>query len=154
MPPSSQLASTEHLLECMRQRRNLLLAIRKLTEAQQASTGGSDASVTLGILARKESLIDELLILHQQLQPFHVDVPEQRVWSSPQRRVECQQLSDEGKALLTEILLIEQATIEQLSVKRDAVAAQLQNGTDSILASSAYTAGDLLGESSLDLSNF
>lgn len=153
MDIDSPPAGTELLLQCMRHRRDTLLALHGLTTAQCALPLASDPSVTLGILARKSSLIDELTAIHEQLQPFHHDDPEQRLWPVPEQRQLCQQIADEGQQLLREIIAMEQATVEAVSMQRDAVAAQLQNGTDSVLASNAYTAGDRLHASSLDLSN-
>jgi len=153
MDSDSPPAGTEFLLQCMRHRRDILLALRALTSAQRESSLASDPTVTLGILARKSSLIDELTAIHQQLQPFHHDDPEHRFWPVPGQRQLCQQLTDEGQQLLREIIDMEQATVNAIATHRDAVAAQLQNGTDSVLASNAYTAGDRLHASSLDLSN-
>ena len=137
----------------MRQRRDLLVALRSLTNAQQDAIQTSEPSITLGILARKSSLLDELSEVHYQLIPFHHDDPELRTWATPERRQLCRQLADEGQQLLREIIAVEQATVDAVSTQRDAVAAQLQDGTDSIIASNAYTAGDLLNQSTLDLSN-
>ncbi len=153
MDSDSPPEGTELLLQCMRQRRDVLLALRSLTTAQRESSLASDPTVTLGILARKSNLLDDLTGIHQQLQPFHFDDPEQRHWSLPTQRQLCQQLADEGQQLLREIIDMEQATVDAIATHREAVAAQLQNGTDSVLASNAYTAGDRLHASSLDLSN-
>ncbi len=154
MDSESQSANTELLLQCMRQRRDLLLALRALTNSQQEAMQTSEPSVTLGILSRKSNLLDELAQIHQRLIPFHHDDPEQRQWATPERRQLCQQLANEGQQLLREIIAVEQVTVDAISMQRDAIAAQLQNGTDSILASNAYTAGDMLNQSTLDLSNF
>jgi hypothetical protein len=137
----------------MRQRRDILLTLRGLTTTQRESSAASDPTVTLGILSRKSTLLDELAAIHQQLQPFHYDDPEQRLWALPEQRQQCQLLADEGQQLLREIIDMEQATVEAITTHREAVAAQLQNGTDSVLANNAYTAGDQLQASSLDLSN-
>ena len=154
MVDRSPPATTEFLLDTMRQRRDILLALRNLTDAQRDSAPASEAGVTLGILARKAGLLDELAAIHERLQPFHHDDPEQRIWLSPERRHACRQLADEGQQLLREIIAIEQTTVDVITAQRDAVAAQLQQGTDAILASNAYTAGNALNESTLDLSNF
>jgi hypothetical protein len=153
MDSDSPPIGTELLLHCMRQRRDILLALRGLTTTQRESSAASDPTVTLGILSRKSTLLDELAFIHQQLRPFHHDDPEQRYWAIPEQRQQCQLLADEGQQLLREIIDIEQATVQAITTHRDAVAAQLQNGTDSVLANNAYTAGEQLHASSLDLSN-
>lgn len=153
MENNAPALTTEILLECLRQRREVLLALRNLTDAQRNPARGGDASITLGILGRKEGLLDELSRIHEQLRPFREEDPDQRVWASPDRRRECQRIADEGQQLLQEILRTEETTLYEVTTQRDAIAAQLRNGTDSILANNAYTAGDALNESSLDLNN-
>ncbi|MEZ6135919.1 MAG: hypothetical protein R3C53_13530 [Pirellulaceae bacterium] len=143
---------TEFLFQCMQHRRDILRSLRLLTDSHAAAAQADDINVTLGILARKESLLDELAQVLASLQRFHHDDPERRQWISPQRRQTCQALADEGDRLLNETVQLEQATLEEMQSQRDAVAAQLQNGTNSILAHNAYTAGEQL-ESSLDLSD-
>ena len=153
MVDTNSTEGTQLLLQCMRQRRDLLQALRVLSDSQTAAAQNSDVSVTLGILSRKEVLLEELALIREQLRPFHHDDPEQRHWSSPAARRECQQLADEGDRLLNETMRIEEITLAEVSGQRDAIAAQLQNGKDSILAHNAYTAGEQLDESSLDLSD-
>jgi hypothetical protein len=150
---SCSIEDTELLFTCMQQRRDVLLAVRFLTEAQVAASQMADVNVLLGILARKEALLEEFALLNRTLMSFQQPDPEQRLWASPARRQECQSLASEGNRLLAEIIKIDEATLTDMTNHRDAIASQLQNGTDSILAHNAYTAGEQLSDSFLDLSN-
>jgi len=142
---------TERLLQCMQQRLELLQALVGLTNAEREASDNDDIDVTLGLLARKQGLIDDLVDVQSSLQPFMHDDPEARVWSSPERREECRRLADAGGQLLLRILQLDQTAIEQLTSKRDAVAAQLRDGQDSILARTAYTADSVFQEGTLDV---
>lgn len=148
---ASTTAYTEFLLQCMLQRVELLRALVELAEAQQQAVSQNATDATLGILARKQSLIAELLESQAALQPYMYDDPEQRCWRSPQRRQECRDAAEEGKQLLLQIARIDQTSLESLTSRRDAIAAQLQEGKDSTLAQSAYTADRVFQEGSLDI---
>lgn len=148
---ASTTVYTEFLLQCMLQRLELLRALVELAEAQQQAVSQNATDATLGILARKQSLIAELLDSQAALQPYMHDDPEQRCWRSPQRRQECRDAAEEGKQLLLQIARIDQSALESLTSRRDAIAAQLQEGKDSTLAKSAYTADRVFQESNLDI---
>ncbi|MEO8271114.1 MAG: hypothetical protein ABI557_15440, partial [Aureliella sp.] len=87
-----------------------------------------------------------------KLKPYFNDDPEQRVWKSAQHRQRCRRLADHGQRLLQETMQLEQQALREMTSRRDAVAAQLQDGKDSILAHTAYMADSFLGESALDIS--
>jgi hypothetical protein len=137
----------------MQERLEVARALHKLAESQAAAARSSDINLTLGILARKQSLLEELAVVQARLTPYFEDVPEDRLWASPLRRQVCRQIAEEGSQLLHASMRIDQSAIDELSSRREAVAAQLQAGQDSILASSAYTAGELLCTSALDIAD-
>jgi hypothetical protein len=144
---------TEVLLQCLQTRLELIKSLRTLSDSQSQAALHADVGVTLGILSRKQSLLADLSALQERMQPYYADDPETRVWSSPERRAYGQRISDEGSQLLQQAMQLEQAALDSMSNQRDAVAAQLQNGKDSILARTAYTADHLLSQSALDVSD-
>lgn len=148
---SRDFAYTENLLACMQKRLELLQALLALSEAQVAAASDSEVDATLGLLARKQLLLEELADVQTRLAPYMQDEPEQRVWSSSGRREQCQLLAAQGQQLLQTAMQLEQGVLDQMSSRRDAVAAQLQDGRDSILAHTAYKADSLLGASTLDI---
>ncbi len=141
---------TEALLAFLQERCELLEALKTLADAQAAAAGLTEIDTTLGLLGRKQSLLEELADVQEKLQPYMADDPEQRMWSSPERRRQCQQIAEQGQQLLKATMQLEHQALEQMTSRRDAVAAQLQDGSDSILAHTAYMADSLLGDSTLD----
>lgn len=152
-PDPATIEYTELLLECMQTRLDLLRSIKHLGSPQADALGTTDINVTLGILARKQGLLDELAAVNERLQPYFNDEPDQRVWQSEQRREECRRIADDGNKLLHETINADQAALEEVNNRRQIVAAQLQEGKDSIIAHSAYTAGEALERSSLDIAD-
>ena len=148
---SSTFEYTETLHACMQARLELLDALKTLADAQVAAADNTEIDATLGLLARKQSLLEELAAVQEKLAPYMHDEPELRLWSSGHRRQQCQQLAEQGQQLLQATLQLEQGVLEQMTSRRDAVAAQLQDGRDSILAQTAYMADSLFGESALDI---
>lgn len=142
---------TETLLACLQERCELLEALKVLADAQALAASQTEIDTTLGLLGRKQSLLDELAAVQQRLQPYMGDDPEQRLWSSPDRRRHGQQLAEQGQRLLQATMHLEQQALEQMTSRRNAVAAQLQDGRDSILAHTAYMADSLLGSGALDI---
>ncbi|MCA9134145.1 MAG: hypothetical protein KDA45_13350 [Planctomycetales bacterium] len=144
---------TEFLLQCMQDRLEVLHALHSVTNSQMQVAVHGEVDTTLGLLASKQSLIDELTMVQQRLHPYFNDDPEARVWQSPQRHDQCRQLAAEGGRLLQEIIHLEKNALEEISGRREAIAAQLQDGQDSILARTAYAADNLLATSTLDVGN-
>lgn len=148
---TDQFAATETLLACLQERCELLEALKILAEAQAVAAGQTEIDATLGLLGRKQALLDELAVVQQKLQPYMADDPDQRRWSTPERRRQCQQLAQQGQRLLQATMQLEQQALEQMTSRRNAVAAQLQDGRDSILAHTAYMADSLLDSGTLDI---
>lgn len=150
---STEFRYTDFLLECMRQRCELLDALKTLAESQAMTAGQAEIDLTLGVLGRKQALFEELAEVHQKLKPYLTDDPESRLWRSAEQRQHCRQLAEHGQHLLQQTMHIEQQTLQEMTSRRDAVAAQLQDGQDSILAQSAYQADNLLGAGMLDIAD-
>ena len=150
-PASTPYAYTETLVACLEQRLELLEALKALSDVQASVTDEADVNTTLGLLARKQALLDELNEVQQRLLPYLDDDPEQRQWPSHERRLYCQRVAEQGQRLLQATLQNDQHTLDKISSRRDAVAAQLRDGQDSILAQNAYQSDQLLGSSTLDI---
>lgn len=150
---SAEFQYTDLLLGCMRQRCEILEALRTLAESQAMTAGQAEIDLMLGVLGRKQALFEELADVQRLLQPYMHDDPESRLWRTPQQRQQCRQLAELGQRILRETMHIEQQTLEDMTLRRDAVATQLQDGQDSILAQTAYRADSLLGEGTLDIAN-
>jgi len=146
-------AYTDKLFESMQLRMELAQSLLALAKAQHSAVAQEDPNVTVSILGRKQTVLDSLVSLQATLGPSFSDEPESRVWSSPERRQECRTLADSSSKLLAQAMQLEEKTISLVEEKRNAVAAQLQSGSDSVLASSAYQADLQLEEGQLDISD-
>lgn len=144
---------TERLFACMFQRYELLDALYTLAETQALIASQNDVDVMLGLLARKQTLLEELATVQERLEPYFTDQPDERVWKSIARRELCRKYSEQGQQLLASIMQLEEGTLTELTSRREAVAAQLQDGKDSIIASTAYKTENVLGNSTLDVDN-
>ena len=144
---------TEALVAQLTSRLERLRSLHGLSLNQADSVEQGDVNAMLGILARKQVLLDELAAIGSELAPYLKDSPDARVWRSPSRRSECRQIADEGNRLLREIIRREEAIIEKAVDRRDAVAAQLQDGRDSVLAHTAYSTEGMLEDGNLDITN-
>ncbi|MCA9190200.1 MAG: flagellar export chaperone FlgN [Planctomycetales bacterium] len=142
---------TDLLLNLMEQRLSLLRAILPLVEQQKRAIHSEDSAALLGILGRKQPLIEELSQLQLQLAPYIHDNAEARVWKDEATRAQCRQVTQLATQLFKTILDLEATTLEDATTRRDCLQAQLQDGQDSILAHSAYNAESVLTQSSLDL---
>jgi hypothetical protein len=145
-----QIARTERLVEAMRERLELLQELQALLISGDIPHL-EDGGLLLALLGRKSAVIDRLNENQAVLREFENENPEERHWQSPQRRAECQQLADGGARLLREIIQSENLLLNMLTDRRDAIAAQLQQGRDLVLAAHAYSAGSVLESGSLDI---
>ncbi len=131
----------------------ILSALLVLAQQQSGCLGVDDVEVLLSMLARKQPLLAELLELQSQLRPYRDVAPEQRTWQSAAQRESCQQIAEACAHTHQEILRLETSTLSELEQHRNAIAAQLQDGRDATLASTAYSAESMLDECSFDLTN-
>lgn len=152
-PALDTIEYTEALLHYMQQRFDIASAVKQLSEATATASRDGDANVTLGFISRKQGLLENLESVQQQLALYLNDDPETRVWSSPQRRQQCRQLSEQGTRILQETAQIEESAIQEMTTKRDAIAAQLQDGRDSTIARTVYGTSDALSNGGLDVSD-
>ncbi len=144
---------TENLFACLQERCELLEALKTLAEAHAMIATQSEVDVILGLLARKQALLEQLAEVQERMKPYFSDEPDNRIWKSNERKEQCRQVAKQGQQLLTYIAQLEHTALNELTLRREAVAAQLQDGKDSIIASSAYRSDDLLAGSTLDIGN-
>ena len=144
---------TQQLSALIERQWNILSALRVLAHQQVDCLGAEDGEMLLSMIARKQPLIEELLLIQSELTPFRDQDPEQRIWHDPASRERCQTMQESCEQLHQEIVRLESMALGELEMNRNAIAAQLQDCRDATLATSAYTADTVLTESSLDLTN-
>jgi hypothetical protein len=145
--------NTEELSSLLERQLEILSALLMLAQQQVDYLGADNVELLLSMLARKQPLINELLELQANLQPFREQDPEQREWVSEHKRAHCQQLVAQCTQMHQELLRLEAMMLSELELHRNAVAAQLQDGRDATLAHTAYSAEALLDESTFDLTS-
>lgn len=142
---------TDLLLECIQQRLELARNLRQLNHAQAAVASSGETDALLSILSRKQSLLESLNALQQRMLPYQDDIPQDRVWATTEHRLRCQEMAAEGGRILAEAMQLEQNTLEEFTARREAIAAQLRDGSDAISARNAYAANDQITGSVLDI---
>lgn len=130
---------TDVLFDCMQKRVELARGLRQLNQSQTAAALDSETDALMGILARKQGLLDSLAEVQSMLQTYLDDDPETRVWADPQRRLDCRKNAEESQRLLAELMQLEQTTLDEVSARRDAVGALLRDGMDAISTRDAYS---------------
>lgn len=149
----TDVAYTDNLYTLMASKVEVLEQLCELAKQQATITQSGDAVILLGFLSRKQPLMDRLGDLQEGLAIYQADNPSDRHWRSPELRVSCRAGSERCQQLLSEIVLLEKQSLDEMSSRRDALAAQLQDGHDGTLAAQAYQTSASLAEGSLDLTS-
>lgn len=144
---------TDLLTELICRKQQLLVQLRDLSRRQIALVGEGETTSLLGLLATKQTLIDELRSTDRRLDPFREQDPEQRRWRSPEDRRRCQAVSQACATLLSEIMLLDQHSETDMQRRRDAVAERLQGTHSADQARHAYARSAPLSRGQLDLSS-
>lgn len=129
---------TDKLFELIEQKLQLLLHMRELTTIQSEAILSNDISQVLTTLSRKEVIMDQLNRVQTDLQDYQSDDPETRIWSSPERRAECRDMSQRCGDILCETLTLEQSSMADLSIRRDSLNAQIRQISDVRATQAAY----------------
>jgi hypothetical protein len=132
------LKETSELFDLVTRRFQLAQSLKSLSLTQLETVDQSDGAALLGIIARREGIVDQLSAIQQALLPFANDDPEQRTWTSPEQRALCQQQATETDQLLRDIMQMDNRTLQLMCERRDALASELSSAVDSVLTESAY----------------
>ncbi|MFO1065103.1 MAG: hypothetical protein U0892_14655 [Pirellulales bacterium] len=150
---SSSVQYTDRLSELVTVKSQVLEQLRDLARVQADVTQSCDPTELLSFLARKQPLMDLLAEVQSELAGYAADDPEARVWRTPEARVVCRAQSERCQLLLSEIVLLEKHSLDEMEGRREAIAFQLQNGRDAGAVIAAYHSTDGLQEGSLDLTS-
>jgi hypothetical protein len=143
---------TKLLAELIRHKHELLVKLRDLSRRQIALVGAGDMTGLLAALSAKQSLLEDLQQVERRLDPYREQDPESRKWGSIQARRACQETAQSCAALLSEIMLLERHSENDLVLRRDAAARQLAGAHSADQARHAYAKG-LSGRGQLDLTS-
>jgi transposase len=140
------------LANAIARKAQLLELLRKMGAAQLSLVGEGDMSRLMQVLASKDSLLQQLQMIEREIDPFRDEDPERRRWASPELRQACRRDADRCAALLAEIVALDKQSEAEMSLRRDATAAQLQGMYGSQEAQGAYIAAPASLSASFDLS--
>lgn len=128
----------KHLIGLLREQRELYLRLRELSERQRNLISGDRPEMLLNILRDRQTLVLALSRINEELSPYRCDW--ERAYSElpPQTRTEASGLLDEINGTLQTILKIDQEDGALLSARKQAVAASLDELTNTRTASAAY----------------
>jgi hypothetical protein len=87
--------------------------------------------------------MDALRELQTQFIPFQSQDPESRSWPSPERRKACQAMVANCDALVQNLIVLENHSLDNMTIQRDMVAAQLQQNVNASTLQQAYHSSDV-----------
>jgi hypothetical protein len=134
------MRTTDQLAELIRCKHQVLLQLRDLGQRQAELVAAGDTGSLLKLLAVKQRLIAAIQALERDLAPYYEEDPEQRSWPTADSRQRCAQQAAECNALLQEIVRLEKASAEAMTVRRNEVAEQLHQVHAAAHVRSAYEA--------------
>jgi hypothetical protein len=118
--------------------------LRDLGRKQSELISIGEMTSLLRLLSAKNQVIVAIQAIEQELNPYHAQNPEQRDWQSAQARADCAELAEKCRQLLAEVMLLERENEQQMTVRRDEVAGQLQAAQAASNARGAYQAQQMI----------
>lgn len=150
---TAHYGDTDRLAKLIADKHACLVQLRDLGARQTELIHEGNLTALLRMFADKQRLLDDLLHLERQLDPYRDEEPELRVWKSADVRRRVSELVDQSQRLLDEILRQEQDGEAELRTRRDQVSARLQSLQVAGDAHQAYAADQNSRDRGLDLSS-
>ena len=141
---------SQRLAQVVQCKLQIMQLLRRLAAQQLEIITGGDMSNLLKLLSAKQTVMDQLAKLEQQLDPFRGQDPETRDWPSTSVREECQRNVETCNELLAEIMRLEKQVEMEMVRRRDATSDQLAGMHGASEARHAYVAA--ASATGLDLS--
>ena len=143
--------STKQLAEKIDQKHDLLVQLHQLGRQQGHLIRAEDINNLLVLLSAKQTLLNQLQTVEQQLEPYRHQDPETRQWATPAERQRCADIAQQCEALLSEIVRIERQSEEEMERRRDVAASRLEEAGSAAEARKAYMQPSQSGTERLDL---
>ncbi len=144
------IMESDRLAQLAQCKLQIMQLLRKLAAQQLDVISGGDMTNLLKLLAAKQTVMDQLAKLEQQLDPFRGQDPETRDWSSTAAREDCQRNVEACNELLTDIMRLEKQAEMEMVRRRDDASVQLAGMHGASEARHAYVAA--AAATGLDLS--
>jgi predicted KAP-like P-loop ATPase len=150
--PSTDVTSTEQLFHWIETKLHLLSEMHQMSIDQTDFVSRHDMTALMTLLSRKQSLMESLHEVQSQLQPYQSQDPESRVWSSIERRKACQAMIARCDTLVQNLIVMENRSLDNMTLQRELVSAQLQQNIHATAIQQAYHASDVVEEALLESS--
>jgi len=134
----SSTASTERLTTLIAERHRTLSRLRNVSAKQFQVLQRQSLNELHGLLAAKQTLIEDLVRLDQEIDPFRDEDPERRVWANPEQREACRQLVAECARWLAEVKELEAGAERLARQQLDETSKSMEQSVDRNRAVSAY----------------
>jgi flagellar biosynthesis/type III secretory pathway chaperone len=131
---------TTQLADLIRRKHAVLVQLCEVGRRQKDVVERGETTALLELLAAKQTMITLLQQVERDLAPFQSEHPDARVWESPEARTHCAAQAVECNQLLAAVVELERHCAEQMTVRRNDVAAQLKHVVTAGQARSAYEA--------------
>jgi hypothetical protein len=144
---------TDVLRQLIGTRCNLLLELSQLVQRQSDLVLVGDVNGLLSLLAAKQHLLNDLLRVDGELDPFREQDPEARIWRSEADRDSTRKTAERCQVLLADVLRIERQCEAELIRRRDHTASLIDGLHGAARATQAYgNVHEFLSGTQLDLS--
>jgi flagellar biosynthesis/type III secretory pathway chaperone len=134
------MLSTKTLAELVRRKHGVLVQLCDIGRRQQLIVEQGETGTLLQLLSAKQTLITALQQLEREMAPYRSEDPDARIWPSIEERGRCAQQAEECNQLLEQIVALEKHSADQMTARRNEVAAQLQHVYSAGQARDAYAA--------------
>jgi len=129
---------SEKLADLIGKRHACLVKLHDLGRKQSELIAAGEMGALLRLLSAKNQWLAAMQTIENELAPFQEQSPEQRIWTSPEAREQCAAQAEQCRQLLDEVMQMEQENEQQMIVRRDRVATQLQTAHLAGKARGAY----------------
>jgi hypothetical protein len=130
---------TSTLAELIAKKYALLVQLRDAGTRQMELIASGDMTQLLKVLSSKQRLLNGLQLVERELDPFRVQKPSQRSWTSEFQRDECSRTASQCEALRAEIVEQERQSETHLRAHRDRIAVELDGLQQAVHARRAYS---------------
>ncbi|MEX0793674.1 MAG: hypothetical protein WD045_11090, partial [Pirellulaceae bacterium] len=144
---------TDRLTDLIERKHDVLTQLCKLSACQFRLAGHDDhVDDLMRVVATKQTLIERLLNLDREIDPFRAEPPESRTWRTTAERSRCSGLARECQAMLDELRSLEEQGTQRVQTHRNEISRQLQETHAQAGSLSAYQNADQPALGSFDLS--
>jgi|SRR6185436_9449595 hypothetical protein len=131
---------SQRLAQLARGKLQIMQLLGRLAAQQLEIIRGGDMSNLLKLLSAKQTVMDQLAKVEQQLDPFRGQDPDTRDWPTTAAREECQRDVESCNELLMEIMRLEKQGELEMVRRRDDASVRLAGMHGASEASRAYVA--------------